>query len=242
MPITDSKGSSKLSEYDLRLVAFIEEYFWNTGASPPVVKIVEALDIDEKRVTETLKHPTIHEYLNSRSVNNPLDELIKSDGLTAHQLFTANILLNIQDKQSLREKLKAANCSVMQYYAWLADDRFSGYIQRRCEQVFNRSKWQVDQSLLDNATNGDTGAQRLYYELTGKLSRDINVNFNVEGLLSQVVEIVSNAIGSHTNHQLAGEIMLEISSGIEYLIQTGQAPQAKELISTTARELASGQS
>lgn len=216
MPINDN-GNWKLTEEDLRVVAYIEECFWTNGTSPPVGNIASALEMDEAYIRELLTHQTINEYLGSRAVTNPIAELVPTEGLTAHQLYLANILLNASDRQSLRQKLKVANVSTQQYYAWLADERFARYMQRRAEQVFGAGEWQIRQSLFNNAADGETAAQKLYFELIGKYSTKVDVNINVEGILSQVVEIVSNYVTS--------EQSILIARDIEILLQTGTVPR-----------------
>lgn len=220
MPIENKEGKKVLTEDEMRLVAYIEEQFWLHNITPPVGNISEALGFSLKWVLESLENETIREYLHSRAVHNPLTELVPSDGLSAQQLFCANILLNAQDKSSLREKLKLAKVSSQQYYAWLNDPKFRDYLQARAERIFTASEWQVRQALTDNAVGGDTAAIKFYMELVGKYIPRMDHNINIEGMLSQVIEIVS--------YFLDQKQMVEFANMIEILLQTGTVPKKED--------------
>lgn len=219
MPI-EKNGKKVLTESDLRLVAYVEENFWLNNVSPPVGNISEALELPVEDVIEILNDSTVSEYLASRAVHNPLIESVPIQGLTAQQLFAANILLNSQDKKSLREKLKIAGVSVQQYHAWMNDSRFSGYLQQRAERIFTASEYQVRQALVDTAVDGDTAAIKFYFEMIGKYVPKMEHNINMEGLLAQVVEIVS--------YFLDQKQMIEFANMIEVLLQTGTVPKRSQ--------------
>lgn len=227
MPVNQD-GKMVLSEEDLLLVAYIEENFWTNSVTPPVGNIAGALSMRPETVDELLRNETIAEYLGSRGIPNPLVDSPSVEGLTAQQLFCANILLNAQDKSSLREKLKMAGVSVQQYYAWLNDSKFSGYLQQRAERVFAATEWQVRQKLVDNAVEGETQAIKLYFEMIGKYVSRSEHTVNVEGLLSQVVEIVS--------YFLDQQQMLEFANMIEVLLQTGTVPKKLNAIEAISAE------
>lgn len=210
----------KLTEYDYRVVAFVEEYFWDHQKAPGLAQVSEFSERTVEDLNEFFIDPTVQEYLLSRNIPSPGDDIEEARGLTAHQLYVANILLNAHDRRSLREKLKAAQISSQKYNAWMNDDRFTRYIQKRCERLFNVSEWQVRQSLVNNAADGDTAAQKLYFQLTGKLVEKHEHSINITGILSQIPELVARYIPMEIRDRAMGEL----ANDIEYLLQTGQLP------------------
>jgi hypothetical protein len=228
MPHKEKDGSWVLDEEDLVLVAYIEEQFWLHNITPPVGNIAEALEYDGKRVIELLHDEQINNYLRSRAVPNPLVEPVETKGLTAQQILVANMVLNSMDKKSMREKLKTVGVSSQTYYAWMNNPNFANYIQARSERMFTQSEWQIRQALVETAADGDVSAIKLYMEMIGKYVPRMEHSVNLEGLLSQVVEIVS--------YFLEKEQMLEFANMVEILLQTGTIPK-REAITVGSREL-----
>ncbi len=223
----------KLTEYDYLAVAYVEEYFWTNHKAPFLSQISEHLGRTVEELNNLFLHPAAQEYFLTRGITNPSEDLVEAKGLTPHQLYVANVLLNQHDRRSLREKLKDAKITSQKFNAWVNDEKFAKYLQKRIEYTFNTSDWQVKQSLLNNASDGDTAAQKLYFQLTGQLVERHEHTINIEGTLSQVAEIVGRYIKDP-------QIMLAIAEDFEYLLQTGQAPvdpvQILELSPANARE------
>lgn len=183
---------AELSEDDITILSFIEQYFWeNKGKIPTVEYIAETLRYDLPLVQKAWSRPRLRDALIARGIVVSR----RADGvLTPQQLLLVTILLNVEDKRSLRQKLKDVGVSVVQYNSWLRDPAFHNYIRLRSEEMFKNTDAEAYRALSDAATSGDVAALKLFFEMRGIYSPKLNVNINVESVVYKVVEIVAKHV------------------------------------------------
>lgn len=122
----------------------------------------------------------------------------KADGsLTALQLAVVEIMLNLSDRRSEREKCQEAGITVAKYNAWLRDPAFAEYMNARARRMFGDvGEGIAYTTILKNMRNGDMTATKVYLEMTGRYTPSIRQHntVNLEGFVAQLVEVLSRRL------------------------------------------------
>lgn len=204
---------AELNEDDITILSYVEQYFWeNKGKIPTVELIADKLKYSNDIVERAWKRPRFRDALVARGIVVSR----RADGvLTPQQMLLTTILLNVEDKRSLRQKLKDVNVSVVQYNSWLRDPAFHNYIRMRSEEMFKNTDSEAYRALSDAATSGDVAALKLFFEMRGIYQPRIDVRVNVETVVYQVVEIIAKYVkDGPTLEAIATEIeKLELKPG-----------------------------
>lgn len=184
-----------LTDSEISILALVEQIYWETGHIPTQETIVSRLDSlgspkVVKRVRDTFNNQKFQEALEIRGLERPMD----AKRLTATQLLLVNMLLNVEDKKSLRQKLDLLNINMAKYQTWLRDPAFHEYLTMRTEQMFENSDHDAYKALLQSVVRGDVSALKLFFEMRGIYSPRIDVNINIESVIYRVVEVVGKHI------------------------------------------------
>lgn len=175
-----------------RIANFCEQTFWSTGELPTSEAIAETLEVDTNIVRRCWNNDLFRKELVVRGIDFDTD---KSKGiLSGKQLLVANMILNLTDKRSIRAKLKEAEVTEQQYNAWQRDANFAAYLRRRAEAIFNTSDHDAYLALVETVRGGDVPALKLFFEMRGIYSPKVDINVNVEFVLTRVVEIVAKYV------------------------------------------------
>lgn len=208
-----------LSESQVEGVAYIEQTWWEHGAIPTIEKVADVVGVKPTTVNSWFKSPDFRQALTTRGIS--LDPKADNGILTIIQLSVANSVLNFHDKRSLREKLQEMGVSVQQYNAWLRTPGFSRYIAKRAEDMFKGSDHVAYGALMEAIQAKDTQALKLFFEMRGIHNPRIQVDVNVDVVLTRVVEIVSK-------HVKDPVILEAIAQDLERLDESGS--MAPELV------------
>lgn len=204
----------QLTDREVKMVNLIEQRFYETGNLPTNDKIAEDLKFSPQIVKNAWKKPLFRQALVVRGIDlNPEES---TDLLSGDQLLVANMVLNVHDKTSLREKLKTVSTAlgktitVNTYNAWMNQPAFQKYIKSRIEREFKGADSVALLGHIKAIHGGDMKAIELYYEMTGRHNRRVQVDVNIEVVLVNVIEIISK----HVNDP---EILQAIANDIEKL-------------------------
>lgn len=185
-------GSGQLSDGAVKVLCFVEQTYWTHGAAPTQDAIVERLGLNKQTVKKYFENETFRTALRTRGVDLSPEQ---SNGLlTIQQLTLANMLLNLHDKKSVRQKLEDIGVSSQQYHVWLKDPAFSSYMRQRAEDLFQGKDHEVYIALLNNATGGDSKAIQLFFEMRGIYNPKLQVEVNLEQVLQKVIEIIARHV------------------------------------------------
>jgi hypothetical protein len=183
-----------LSNEMVDVLTYIEQIWWEDNQTVPTdEKIAEVIGVSLQSVKNYWKNPDFRSALNARGVTFAND----SDGgkaLTYAQLQVANMLMNIMDKRSLREKLQAASLpgvTPAQVGAWMRQPAFQDHLRKRANALFGDADVSANLALVKAIDGGDLKAVQLYMEMTGRYTPKSNVDVNVMSIIARVVEIVS---------------------------------------------------
>lgn len=210
---------AQLTDREAKIVNYIEQRFYETGSLPTNEKIAEDLKFNKQVCVQAWKKENFRLALTARGVDLTPEQ--SEELLTPEQLLVANMVMNIHDKSSLRQKLEAVSTAlgvkvtVQRYNGWLNQPAFSNYLRKRAEKQFGAADSAALLSHVKAIHNGDMKAVQLFYEMTGRYNPRIQVDVNIESVIIKVVEIVSRHVTDPLTLQaIAAEIeQLELGQG-----------------------------
>jgi len=204
-----SKGP-KIPIQQLTVARYVEQVFWETGQIPTQEKCIEDLSplfqkgLDDGNgntvlnasvahsVVATFKNPNVKQLLSQKGID--LYPKISGKVLTAEQLILANMLLNLHDKRSVREKLKEIGVTSQQYHAWLRQPQYMEYLRKRGESMLASSDHIAYKNLIGAVESKDLNAIKFFFELRGIYNPKLTIDVNVNMVLTQVVEVIARHV------------------------------------------------
>lgn len=181
---------------DKRILNYCEQTFWETGYVPSPERISDQLGIKRSRVQDSFRNDKFKESLATRGID--LTPEISGKVLDPRQIMLANLLLNMHDRRSIREKLKLVNTTQQQYNAWMRQPQFTEYLRRRGEAMFKGSDHEAYLALTRAVSRGDVNALKLFFEMRGIYTPKLNIDVNIEAVMLRVVEVVSKHVTDPT--------------------------------------------
>jgi hypothetical protein len=192
-----------LTETQVECLTFIEQEYMLHGQVPTVERISEVFGKSVETARKWMRSEEFDWILRHKGIY-----LSRRPGvLTANQLMIANMLLNIDDKRSKREKCKEAGVTVQQLAAWGKDSAFQDYMQKRAEELFKSSSDKAYLNVIKNMDSGDLQAAKFYLEMTGRYQPTVRHDINIDTFLGSLLEILQYRIGDPQILELiAGDI------------------------------------
>ena len=214
-----------LTETEIRILNYVEQVWWEAGGVPTNERLIEDLAVTEDQIKNFWKKPIVTKALAARGIE--LADADPSKGiLTTPQIIMANMLLNLEDKRSTREKLKELSdavgeeISTQKLAAWRRQPAFNAYLTKRAEELFKGSDPDAYAGLVQLVKQNDLGAIKTYFEMRGIYNPKVTVDVNVGLILTKIVEIVSR-------HVTDPEILEAIAEDVEKLeIEAGVGANA----------------
>lgn len=215
MSTTQGKPSSiTISSEQIDVICAYEQVFWQTGSLPTEEKVSELTGVNKETIRKYWKSEEFRTLIQKRGI--PLDSGRSEALLTFEQLNLANMLLNMHDNRSVREKLESCGVSSQQYHAWLRQQAFKGYLAQRGKALFEANDHEAYSALLGVVRGGDVSALKLFFEMRGIYNPRVQIDVNVELVMVQVVEIIAR-------HVHDPQILQGIANDLE-LITIGSMP------------------
>lgn len=178
--------------YMAQIINYSEQVYWETGLLPTTDKLAEDLGIALPVVQSTVRTERYVTALASRGID--WDNSTSGKVLTPKQLVVANLMLNMHDKRSEREKLELCGVSSQQYHAWLRQPQFQDYLSKRGEALFKSADHLAYKSLIRNVSQGDTRSLDLFFQMRKIHQPRLQVDINIDVILNSVVEIITRRV------------------------------------------------
>jgi hypothetical protein len=221
---------ANLTDQQKQVVTYLDQHFWETGHLPTYAKAANKLSLSESKIKQHYKDPIFRQALLARGIDLNSLEQDQEDLVTPEQALLANLLFNTHDKRTTREKLQDLNISSQKYHAWLNEPAFQNYLKRRAEALFQNSDHTAYKTLINSIENGNLEATKYFFEMRGIYNPKVQVDVNVEGLLTKVVEIVSKHVTDPTTLEaIATELETNELTGSE---QSKELPQQQQQTQT----------
>ena len=196
------KTSRKLTQNQTKVLSYIEQRYYETGLIATTEACGSALDLPVGVIRTCLSAEIVKSALLARGID--LERVDDLTVLTPVQLALANMLLNIHDKTSVRMKLEALNVTSQQYHAWLRQPAFQNYLRKRAEETFKAADSDAYLGLIKAVQNGDIKAIQLFFEMRGIYNPRVQVDINIDVVMTRVIEIISRHItDEHTLNAIA---------------------------------------
>ncbi len=181
-----------LSADQLKVLSFIEQTYFETGLIPVESVVAARTGITLNSVKRYWQDKRFLDFMTGRGID--LTKVQDLEILEPRQLALANLLLNMHDKNSVRAKLEAVNVTSQQYHAWLRDPKFQSYLRKRAEETFKASDAEAYLGLTKAVQNGDVKAIQLFFEMRGIYNPRMQIDLNIEVVLTKVIEIISKHV------------------------------------------------
>lgn len=200
-----------LSEKDHRLLNYLEQEYLRHGAVPTKEKCLEVKVTDVQHWNKCIKSKDFRHALVIRGISLRGYDLNASEQedyvLSEEQLVTANIMLDLRDNRSQKNKLKDCGVSTAKWEGWLRDPAFQSYIRGRAESLLGDNLHESHLALLDRVRSGDMVAIKYFNEITGRYVPNANDKADVNAVLMLVLEVIQREVRDP-------EILGRISQGL----------------------------
>lgn len=188
-----------LTSNEVRILNYCEQVFWETGILPTPENVQEELTVGIHLVRKAFRDETFKNQVASRGIDpegliTPGKLITQSKALSAKQIVCANMMLNLHDKRTEREKLAEIQVSSQQYHAWLRQPAFVEFLRKRGEALFSASDFKAYRSLINNVQAGDNKSLELFFRMRGIYNPSVTVEIRVDVVIQQVVEIISRHV------------------------------------------------
>lgn len=180
----------KFSADQVQLIAYKEQRFWQEGMSPSDEVVAKALSFPLEKVRR-LQDETVRRHLLERGIESGFDE---TKVFLPIQIAAVNMMVNAYDKRSLRQKAESLGIKVQTWNAWMRQPSFRKYVSIRTEELLKGLDVVADVSLAQLVEERDLGAIKFYKELQGIYNPRIQVDFNLQAVLVQVVDIITRHV------------------------------------------------
>lgn len=206
----------EFTDTEVNLLTEYERLFWLSGQAPSLEALSQVLDVEPATLKGSLGGERVRLALRARGLPLPEPQQDRAAALSSEQLVLANMILSAFDKRSVREKLKEFNknrakedqISPQKLQAWQRTPAWIGYVTSRAEAEFHGSIHLAYQNVRENVEDGDLSAAKLMLEMTGKYNPRLQVDLDVNFLVTQVLEAVQK-------HVKDPAILLAISEELE---------------------------
>lgn len=212
-PKSRNPSADQLETIDKRILNYCEQIFWETGLVPTPERISDELSIRREVVQRAFRKDSFKASLATRGID--LTPEISGKVLDPRQILLANLLLNLHDRRSIREKLALVNVSTQQYNAWMRQPQFIEFLRKRGEAIFKGNDHEAYIALTKAVSRGDVNALKLFFEMRGIYNPRLSIDVNIEAVMLRVVEVIAKRVNSP-------EILEQIAEDLEtVMIESG---------------------
>lgn len=196
--------SKLMSKDEWDVLCAVEEHHMRRGKFPSIRTITNKTQVSQGRISEILKNPVFQTALENRGIEwRP----VSSDLLSPDQIATIQVLLDVSDRRTIKDKLKALGVAPSKYYGWKKQPKFIEAYREASEALYGESLPEVHRSVIQEAVNGSYQHQKLMLAISGRWDeKRQNEQLNVRYILMKVLEIIQVHVSDPEKLQaIAGE-------------------------------------
>jgi len=194
--------TEELSPEQRKIIAFIEQAYYETGSQPTNERIKSALGLSDLKYRRATSSDAYRNALYRKGLHSNDSE----DILTVEQLQLINIVCNTWDKRSPREKLKNTGITYSQYRAWMQQPAFKKQLQARVDALYGDLTPVAKQKFVEAVEAGYYPAVERHLEATGTLPSKSMGDFDVAGFLAALLEILTKYVAVEVMERIADEL------------------------------------
>lgn len=217
----------------MRVLAFIEQRYYETNLLPTKEHVSEVFDIDLRTLAAIMRRTEFKTAFKARGLPDYKTTQENDKGLlTPIQLAVANVLLNTHDRNTIRKKLQILNVTTTQFQAWQKQPAFMDYLRKESIARFQNADVDARLSLTKLVQDSDLNAIKFYMELSGIYSPNQQPILDLQRLLATVLELLVK--------YLAPAELLEVAESLEDILNSAAKPSIKEPQWIEAKEIPAG--
>lgn len=184
--------SKLMSKEEWEVLNFIEERYMKRSKFPMVSTISKETKIDQVTVVKCLSSPLVQQSLTARGI--PW-QFLDEDRLTPQQIACLQMVLNVTDTRTIKQKLESLGINVSTYHGWKKQPHFMEAYRDLSEKLYGESLPEVHQALIKKAIEGDHQAQKLMLAIAGRWDDKKSVeSLNVRFVLIKVLEVIQRHV------------------------------------------------
>jgi hypothetical protein len=218
------EDQATLSELERNLINFCETEWFLKGSLPVPERLLEKFKLTPKRLNDILEKEIVQKSFTGRGM-----PIIEGRELPQDQIIAINTILNTTDTRSQKKKLQDMGISAQQWNGWKQSARFKEYYKKRVEAIFGDALPDVHMALMDRAVNGDLGALKFYYEITGHYTGDGKA-VDMKMILEQVFRIISIHVKDPSQLAAIGNDILKLAGVDSNGTLLDEPPVAGEIV------------
>lgn len=177
--------SETLTDLERQLINHCEMEWFLKGSLPTPDELQTKFNLGPKRLNAILQNDLVKKSFEGRGI-----PIIEGRTLSAEQITAINTVLNTTDKRSQSKKLADMGISAAKWNGWKQSSQFKEYYKTRVEAIFGDALPDVHMALMDRAVNGDLGALKFYYEVTGHYTSEGKA-VDLKMILERIFEILT---------------------------------------------------
>lgn len=205
-----------VSEDDMdMLIAYIQMGVLETGNRPTYSQALTFTGWKNKKLRAALKSECLKVRLRKRGVPWPdkwTEEIDRTTELTAQQVMVVQLVTDPTRPENLRKRLAIARINYTIYQNWMRNPKFAAAVRGVSERMIEDNISTVHTSLVKKAEQGDTGAMKLFYEVSGRHDPMKQQSLDLMTVVKLLLEVVTRNV---TDPQVVGKI----ADGFESVIK-----------------------
>jgi hypothetical protein len=219
-----------LEPWEREVVLFIERWHSMYGTLPDDNQVIDYLNsIDFELAFEKLvalkRDFLFQESMRVRGIFIDANERLKTGQLSPRQMQAAATMLNYVDGRSDAKKLRDLGITAEEWDSWMLNEGFANYVNGRAERMMNNLTHEAHKGLIKGMRQGNTKSIELFYELTGRYTKNQDSGINPRQFIGQILEIIQRHVKDpQTLNQMAlemSQLAIEASSPAQTTIKVG---------------------
>lgn len=205
-------SSSKLTAEEWNIICAVEQFWADRHFFPGLEELSEITTYDKEFIEITLGSDRAVKRFSSLGIDTKAVPLAKrgelkknQTRLTDKQLAVAMTILNPMDKRGHTRKLDSLGVLPVTYNGWMKNKTFTDFMRQQAEEMFGDAMPMAQEALVRKMMTGDTGALKLYMEMTGRYNKNQVPTQDFKMLVFRLIEILQKHIKDPKLLQLLSE-------------------------------------
>lgn len=195
----------------------VEKHWLKKNELLDLTKLAAKLHLNPVELVEALSSPLLKQSFEARGI--PLYTDTDQD-LTPVQVACINLILNVADRRTLKDKLNSLGVKPSTYYGWKKQKHFADVLRDQGEKLFGNNQAEVHAALTKAALEGDTNAIKYWNQLSGRFDPSKTVEgVNVRYVMQALLEVIQ----THVHDE---DTLRAISDGFMAVLDIPGAPRA----------------
>lgn len=174
---------------------------------PTVEEIAQHCNHSKKNISRVIQTDEFKQLMKFRGFP------FETTKLTPEQYFAVSIITDPSNKKPMGVKLKQAGINYATYRAWLKQPHFKEYITQISEAMLDEHVADVHTMVVNQATNGNLTAAKMFYELNGRYDPNKQQMVDLQNIIGLLLEIITRYVPDAVTLRKINEDINTVLSG-----------------------------